>query len=117
MSWCGGGEISPTPGVAWRTFAIHGYTFGPGNCPPSPGFAPWAILICNSRALTRYTLVTPNRAEATCLIALFFESPLGNGTYRSGFAPPWLVLLLPPMRFIAIGSVSCASLLIEPSDR
>ena len=26
---------------------------GPGSCPPSPGLAPWAILICNSSALTR----------------------------------------------------------------
>ena len=22
MSWCGGGEMRPTPGVEWRTFAI-----------------------------------------------------------------------------------------------
>ena len=23
MSWCGGGEISVTPGVVWRTLAMH----------------------------------------------------------------------------------------------
>ena len=35
---------------------------------------------------------------------------------RAGSSPPSPVLLLPPMRFIAIASVSCASLLIEPND-
>ena len=35
---------------------------------------------------------------------------------RSGSSPPSPVLLLAPMRFIAIASVSCASLLIEPND-
>ena len=80
MSWCGGGEISPTPAVVWRVFAIHGYTLVPGSWPPSPGLAPCAILICSSRAFTRYSLVTPKRPEATCLIAEFFESPFGSGT-------------------------------------
>src|SRR6266545_4945118 len=108
--------MSPTPGVAYRTFAIHGYTLWPGSWPPSPGLAPCAILICRSSALTRYSLVTPNRADATCLIALLRESPLGSGTYRAGSSPPSPVLLLPPMRFIAIASVSCASLLIDPYD-
>ena len=51
----------------------------PGSWPPSPGLAPCAILICSSRALTRYSLVTPKRPEATCLMALFLESPLGSG--------------------------------------
>ena len=31
MSWCGGGEISVTPGVECRTLAIHGYTLWPGQ--------------------------------------------------------------------------------------
>ena len=33
-------EIRLTPGVEYRVFAIQGYTFFPGRCPPSPGFAP-----------------------------------------------------------------------------
>src|SRR5487761_549814 len=78
MSWCGGGEISPTPGVEWRTRAIALSTLWPGNWPPSPGFAPCAILICKTSALTRYSAVTPNRPEATCLIAERIESPLGS---------------------------------------
>src|SRR3989304_2900634 len=75
MSWWGGGEISPTPGVAYRTAAIQGYTLWPGSWPPSPGLAPWAILICSSSALTRYSLVTPKRPEATCLMALRRGAP------------------------------------------
>src|ERR1700722_17853119 len=116
MSWWGGGEISPTPGVDRRVLAIHGYTLLPGSCPPSPGLAPWAILIWISSALIRYWLLTPKRPEATCLIALRRESPLASGTKRAGSSPPSPVLLLPPMRFIAMASVSWASLLIEPYD-
>jgi len=36
-----------------RTLAMADKTFLPGNSPPSPGFAPWAILIWSSFALTR----------------------------------------------------------------
>ena len=50
MSWCGGGEMRPTPVVLWRVLAIHGYTFAPGRLPPSPGFAPCASLIWISSA-------------------------------------------------------------------
>ena len=58
-----------TPGVEWRTRAMVASTLWPGSWPPSPGLAPWAILICRSSALTRYSAVTPNRPDATCLIA------------------------------------------------
>src|ERR1700709_2475631 len=80
--------MSPQPGVEYRVPAIHGYTFGPGSCPPSPGFAPCAILIWMSSALTRYSLVTPNRPLATCLIAERRRSPFGSGVNRSGAPPP-----------------------------
>src|SRR5690242_20914422 len=89
-------------------------TFRPGSWPPSPGLAPCAILICRSSALTRYSVVTPKRPEATCLIAERIESPLGNGLKRCASSPPSPVLDLPPMRFIAIARVVCASRLIEP---
>src|SRR3954464_14048829 len=116
MSWCGGGLIRATPGVECRTLAIQGQTLWPGSCPPSPGLAPCAILIWISSELTRYSLVTPNRPEATCLIALRLLSPLGRGLNRVESSPPSPVLLLPPSRFIAMASVSCASPLIEPYD-
>ena len=61
MSWCGGGEMRPTPGVEWRTLAIHGYTLAPGSWPPSPGLAPWAILIWSSLRLRQ---VVAGHAEA-----------------------------------------------------
>ena len=35
--------------------AIYSSTLWPGSWPPSPGLAPWAILICSSSALTRYS--------------------------------------------------------------
>ena len=50
ISWCGGGDINVTPGVEYLIFAISSVTLCPGNRPPSPGFAPWAILICSSFA-------------------------------------------------------------------
>src|ERR1700685_1118035 len=116
MSWCGGGEISPTPGVEYLVLAIQGYTLWPGSWPPSPGFAPWAILIWMSSALTRYSLVTPNRPEATCLTAERRRSPLGSGLNRSGSSPPSPVLDRPPRRFIAMARVSWASAEMDPDD-
>src|SRR6266508_6090352 len=114
MSWWGGGEMRPTPGVEYRVLAIHGYTLWPGSWPPSPGLAPWAILICRSSALTRYSEVTPKRPDATCLIADRLQSPLASRTYRSASSPPSPVLDLPPIRFMAMASVSWASLEMEP---
>ena len=116
MSWCGGGEISPTPGVECRTLAMTASTLCPGSWPPSPGLAPWAILICIMSELTRYSVVTPKRPEATCLIAERMESPLGMGWNRSGSSPPSPVFDLPPIRFIATARVECASREIEPKD-
>src|ERR1043166_4042266 len=102
MSWCGGGEMRPTPAVGPRVLATHGETLVPGSWPPSPGFAPCAILIWSSFALTRYSLVTPKRPDATCLIAEFFESPCALvQVKRAGSSPPSPVLDLPPMRVIA----------------
>src|SRR5229473_2991512 len=71
MSWCGGGEINPTPGVEWRTLAMILSTLCPGSWPPSPGFAPCAILICIMSELTRYSVVTPKRPETVGLLAAF----------------------------------------------
>ena len=67
-------------------------------------------------ALDKYSVVTPNLPEATCLIREFIESPLGKGLNLEASSPPSPVLDLPPRRFIAIASVVCASVDIEPSD-
>src|SRR6266853_1836579 len=116
MSWCGGGEIRPTPGVEYLVLAIHGYTLCPGSWPPSPGLAPCAILICRSSALTRYSLVTPKRPLATCLTEDRRRSPFSPGTSRRASSPPSPVLDRPPIRFIAMAMVSCASAEIDPYD-
>ncbi len=116
MSWCGGGEISVTPGVAHRTFAIRSSTLCPGSCPPSPGLAPCAILICSSVAFTRYSALTPKRPDATWWIAERRRSPASSRTYRRGSSPPSPLLDFPPMRFIATAKVSCASAEIDPKD-
>ncbi len=54
---------------------MYSDTLWPGSWPPSPGFAPCAILIWSWSALTRYSAVTPKRPEATCLIVERSESP------------------------------------------
>ena len=104
MSWCGGGEIRVIPGVEYRSFAMRAFTFPPGNWPPSPGLAPWAILICSTSAFTKYSGVTPNRPEATCLILDILLVP-----YLSLASPPSPELERAPILFIASAKVSWAS--------
>src|SRR5580692_5094232 len=116
MSWWGGGEIRPTPGVELLVRAIQGQILAPGSWPPSPGLAPWEILICRSSALTRYSPVTPKRPDATCLMAERRRSPFASGVKRSGSSPPSPVLERPPMRFMAMASVSWACDEMEPYD-
>jgi hypothetical protein len=116
MSWCGGGEISVTPLVECRSRAISSVTFIPGSCPPSPGFAPCAILISSSSQAFRYSAVTPKRPDATCLILALGLSPFASGTKCAGSSPPSPESDLAPIRFIATFSVLCASGLSAPSD-
>jgi hypothetical protein len=99
--------------------------------------APWAILIWIWSAFTRYSVVTPKRPEATCLIDERRLSPACNcrsrsirlapmisdslvgwliGMKRFGSSPPSPVFERPPMRFIATASVVCASVEMEPRD-
>src|SRR3972149_182835 len=88
MSWCGGGEIRVTPGVVCRTRAMSALTLWPGSCPPSPGFAPWAILIWRSSALTRYSLVTPEAPGAPFLVLRPQFAAGGQAAVRGGAPPP-----------------------------
>ncbi len=116
MSWCGGGEMSGVPGSVCRIVAMYGDTLCPGSWPPSPGFEPCAILISSSHAAARYGGVTPNRPDATCLMRLLASSLLRFCHHRHASSPPSPVLLFPPMRFIPMAMVSCASGLSAPSD-
>src|SRR5471032_2462907 len=67
---------------------MYSDTLCPGNWPPSPGLAPCAILIWIWSALARYSAVTPNRPEATCLIFERSESPSLSARSRSTFCRP-----------------------------
>ena len=109
-------------------------TFSPGSSPPSPGLAPWAILISSCSAAARYAGVTPKRPEATCLMREAATSPTrrprrpgyrsevppsptrSSGTARAGSSPPSPELDLPPIRFMAMASTSWASGDRAPSD-
>ncbi len=59
-------------------------------------------------------MVTPNRPEATCLIAERRRSPFASAIERARSSPPSPVFERPPSRFIAMPSVSCASGDSEP---
>ena len=48
------------PGTEWRRKPMYSETLWPGSWPPSPGLAPWAILIWIWSAFCRYSVVTPN---------------------------------------------------------
>ena len=50
------------------------------------------------------------------MIAERMESPFGSGLKRSASSPPSPVFDLPPIRFMAMASVVCASREIEPND-
>ena len=95
---------------SWRS---TGTPCGPGSWPPSPGLAPWAILICRSSALTRYSRRDAEAARRDLLDRRAPRSPLVVAE-RSASSPPSPVFDLPPMRFIAMASVSWASAEIEP---
>ena len=105
-----------TPWVEWRSRAISAVTFMPGNWPPSPGLAPWATLISSSSQAFRYSAVTPNRPDATCLILADGLSPFGSGWKCAGSSPPSPLSDFAPMRFIATFRVLCASGPKAPND-
>src|SRR4029450_6061975 len=98
MSWWGGGEIRATPGWVWRSRAISADPLCPGSWPPSPGLEPWAILICSSTALARYSGVTPKRPEATCLIR-----ELRSVVKRPRVAAPPGPVMAPRRRLVGLG--------------
>ena len=84
-------------------------TLNPGNWPPSPGFAPCAILISISLQLFRYLSVTPNLAEAICLTLELALSPFSILINLFSSSPPSPLQEAPLILFIPIAKVSCAS--------
>jgi hypothetical protein len=73
-------------------------------------------LIWIMSALTRYSVVTPKRPEATCLMAERSERRRRQRQKRSGSSPPSPVLDLPPICSWPAPASVCASRLIEPND-
>ncbi len=65
----------------------------------------------NVLAETRYSLVTPKRPEATCLMAELVMVPK-----RAGSSPPSPELDMPPRVFMAMAMHSWASREMEPKD-
>ena len=56
----------------------HLVDFEAGQLSALAGFSPLRTLTCISSAFTKYSALTPNRPEATCLIALRAEVPSGR---------------------------------------
>ena len=77
------GEIRSVPAVALRAAATFSVTFLAGRWPPSPGFAPWPILISTRNDELTISLVTPKRPEATC-----WPRQSGYFPYMSRISPP-----------------------------
>jgi hypothetical protein len=107
--------MRPTPAWCDAGLGDPRIDLGAGQLAALAGLGALGHLDLEFAALVRYSLVTPKRPEATCLMAEFFESPFALvQVKRAGSSPPSPVLDLPPMRFIAMASVSCASLEMEP---
>ena len=102
---------------------MYAVALRPGSWPPSPGFEPWAILISSWSARARYVAVTPNRAEATCLIEASRRSPSGPGAYQAGSSPPSPVFAAPPASWIPMREglvclgASAPTLIAETTNR
>ena len=78
MSWCGGGEIRPTPGVECRVLGNRRIDLVAGQLTALAGLGALRDLDLQHVRVDRDTrLVTPKRPDATCLIA-----------ERSGFGEP-----------------------------
>ncbi len=128
MSWCGGGEINPTPGTEWRSRPMYSDTLPPGSWPPSPGLAPCAILIwiwsarrqvfsCHPKTTSCHLF--DSRAQRITFLQVEYRPTTRSFTYdggncltllgsefalelfdgnASGLPPPSPVLHFPPMR-------------------
>ena len=117
MSWCGGGEIRVTPGVAWRRRAISTGHLEAGQLAALAGLGTLRDLDLElAGSAFRYSAVTPNRPDATCLIGELALSPFGARREALLALAALAASALAPIRFMAMVSVSCASGDSAPSD-
>ena len=108
--------MRPTPGVASRTFAIHGYTLLPGNCPPLAGLG--ALRHLDLQVIAVHEVFARDAEARRGDLPDGAPPPVAVriGPVTRGIFAPSPVLDFPPNRFIAIASVSWASSLIDPND-
>src|SRR5579859_6136273 len=111
MSWLFEGEMRSTPGFAFRASATLSETFRAGRWPPSPGFAPWPILISRYREEFARSADTPNRPDAICC-----PRHLGYLPGRSGSSPPSPLMQRMSSRFAASAYARYAVSPCEPKD-
>ena len=104
------------PGTADLADAIALDTLNAGSWPPSPGLAPWAILICISWAADKYSAFTPNLPLATCLIVELINLSWFEILYLFFASPPSPVLLLAPAIAKPFASSKCAFSDIAPNE-
>ena len=111
MSWCGGGEIRPTPGRGVPGLGDPRVDLVAGQLAALAGLGALGHLDLEVVGVGE---VLAGHAEAAGRDLLDRAAALAGRSSRSASSPPSPVLDLPPIRFIAIASVSCASLLIDP---
>jgi len=83
MSWCGGGEMRPTPAVVRRTLAIHGYTFAPEAGRPRRAW-PLCHLDLEFVGLDQVFAGDAEAAGRHLFDGGILAVALGSGSYRAG---------------------------------
>ena len=111
MSWCGGGEIRPTPAVAVPGARDPRVDLGGRQLAALAGLGALRHLDLDVGGVRE---VHARHAEPAARDLLDRAAALGVDQALDVFAALARVGLRPPMRFIAIARVSCASLQIEP---
>jgi hypothetical protein len=116
MSWCGGGEISPRPAssAAPRDVLVH---LVAGQLAALAGLG--ALRHLDLQLVGVHQVVRRHAEAARGHLLDRAAAPVAVGIAACEARLVFAALAgvaRPPMRFIAMASVSCASLLIEPND-
>jgi hypothetical protein len=113
MSWCGGGEIRPTPG--WSTgLGDPRVDLVPGQLAALPRLGALRHLDLQVIGVDQELAGDAEPAAGHLLDRRAPQVAVGVGKNRSASSPPSPVFDRPPSRFIAIARVWCASAEIDP---
>ena len=110
MSWCGGGEIRPTPGVEWRSRRDQVVDLVARQLAALAGLRALRDLDLQLVGVDEVARRDAEAARGDLLDRRAAQVAVRVGRRARGSSPPSPVFERPPMRFIAIASVSCASL-------